>query len=32
MREAERLHPGPRWRLGCDDRGVLRKSTAFYDD
>lgn len=32
MREAARLHPGPRWRLGCDDRGAFRKWTAFYDD
>lgn len=32
MRLAARRHPGVRWKLGCDDRGVFTKSTAIYDD
>lgn len=32
MREAARARPGPRWRLGCDDRTAFRKWTTIYDD
>lgn len=32
MALAARRHPGRRWRLGCDDRGIWGKRTRFYGD